>query len=754
LWWRSLRGGAIPIKFYIIFVITLFTTALVANDEFSYDNIFGSDTGGGESVITDNIITPFIVLGLKKNEIAINIKPDMSIASIEKAPFLKHLKTYLKPEIYTNLSQITTEYILLSDMPKGISIVMDENLNTAVDLTPVVMSDISPEIYINKPKKRNPLLNKTRSIIADVNAKFQAAELSYSIDNKMRFDNYYFSAKHNFAQEKDLFVDYLFGYEKEKYDILLCNIKPPTFAGLYANSILGLGVTNSLLSGGVVLESNPRYINLTHESEVKIYINDILEQTKTLPPGRHRLSIPVNTNKTNLKIEITDKYGRQKIIDFNFAGRNANKIPTDGQILYFVGMGDNQKQNKELYSGLQFGLNSLSKIELSTLINQQKQLLNISYYLSTTFGNIDNYLSILNEDNLGYNLKSIMNVYYDKLGIQLSGEYAKNYYNYRDNPNAKTLALDFNYRHSSLLSAGFGVENDFINSELIYDLTTKYNFNKNAKLFTSYKKTSDESKYQIGFEYKFGVNTDINNYYGESGLSSQLKHSWDNNNIVINNYNNNKSLTLNNKTNVFSNQINLDKQEFKDKTDYAFNTNFAVVATADGVDLVERVGNSAFIMLKTNEDFISNMEVGFMNKACKLEKNTTCTLKIPATREHYLTYNLDNMPMNVRINPGSDSAIFVPKSSGKTLEFTTKELFFVQGIATEHNKAISLLIGQIIAEDGSIFEIFTDEEGGFFAELLEGEYSLQIGDMASDKFIVDKKSAADGLIDVGIIKLQ
>lgn len=706
-------------------------------------------------VTTDNIVTPFIVLGLKKGEISLNISPDLVIISIEKNPFLAHLKTYLKPSIYTRLNAISNEYLIVADMPPGISIVMDENLNASVDLTPEVMSDISPEIYMNKPKVRNTKQTKSRSVIADINIRATDESTRYSADTRLRFDNYYFSAKNNFGVKTEILQDYLIGYAAPHYDVLLGHIHPPSFAGLYPHNIHGTAWTNSLLSGSVVLESDPRYINLSYESTIQIYVNDVLQQEKIYPAGRHRLNLPINTQKSNIKIVVTDKYGREKTIDFNFAGKNSSKIPTAGQLLYFAGIGENEEQYTEFYGGVQFGIDTTSKMQLATLLNTDTQLLNVNYYLAIPVGELDTYAATIIDDGMGVSLQGKWRGYFERFSLATGIEWAQNYYQRRTEVDAQNIKLNMGYRHSAHLTTGAGVEYDFLTGSSVYDMSVQYSFNNGAGLMASYTKGIDETRYQIGLEYPLGADTVANTYYTQEGLASNIQHQWqDNNSLSMHALGSQESISFRHIGDIATTEVTWGKQQTTGEIKHTFQTNFSLVATPESVDSTQRIGNSSFVTLRTEDDFQHNMEVRLLDESCYLEHNTICTMKVPPNRENYFFYNLDNMPLNIKVAPASDTAVFVAGASGKTLTLHTKELFFIQGRALQQNKGVSLLIGEIIASDGSSAEVFTDEEGGFFVEGLDGEYTLKFGKLRSQPFQVRKEKAEEGLIDVGDITLS
>ena len=417
MWQRNLRSRTIQVV-CVLFIALLMSVSSRANvtEEFSYENIFGSDSGGGEQLSTDNLLAPFIVLGISAGEIFVNIRPDLSIASIEKAPFLKNTKTYLNPSIYKQFEAIDTDYLVLEDMPEGITIIMDENLSVRLELIPEVMSDMSPQMYMDTPALRDSKRTKARSLISDITLKYENEEFTAGIDQRLRMGNVYGFARNNIGKDSELFADYYVGYEAQDYDILVGNIRPRSFAGVYAESNLGVALTNSLLRGSVVLESNPRYININHASTVKIYINDVLEETKEYKPGRHRLNIPLNMIKSNIKVEIIDKYGREEVIVFNFAGRYAHNIPSSEQVLYFLGVGEHALTHDiELYAGVELGIDTLSKIQLASLLSSEIQLIGGQYFIARKFGTNETYLTLSHKDSFGVILKNYTNIYWEKL---------------------------------------------------------------------------------------------------------------------------------------------------------------------------------------------------------------------------------------------------------------------------------------------------------------------------------------------------
>ena len=258
----------------------------------------------------------------------------------------------------------------------------------------------------------------------------------------------------------------------------------------------------------------------------------------------------------------------------------------------------------------------------------------------------------------------------------------------------------------------------------------------------SYDHTPEEQNIQFGLEYRFGKDGDISVFYSNEKFSTNTRYRLDNNEFTFNTSDTNQDLSITNYHDIFQSKIVLTNTP--EERYYSARSEFSLVATPEGLDISETIGKSAFVMLQTDEDFIGKMDVEFSDKSCELSADTHCTFKLSGGRDTYFAYTLDDMPLNVQVSPSAEVSFFAANGSGKTRKIFTKEVFFVSGMLTVDGKKVNLLIAEIIDEAGTAQEIFTDEEGGFFAELLEGTYTLKMDEIISNPFTIDATNAVEG----------
>jgi hypothetical protein len=81
--------------------------------------------------------------------------------------------------------------------------------------------------------------------------------------------------------------------------------------------------------------------------------------------------------------------------------------------------------------------------------------------------------------------------------------------------------------------------------------------------------------------------------------------------------------------------------------------------------------------------------------------------------------------------------------------------YFVEGVLVDKSsKPIKLRLGAVGDKDSLEVDTFTDEDGLFFIELAEGEYTLTMPGYQSIDFNVNKEELIDSVINIGTIQLQ
>jgi hypothetical protein len=707
---------------------------LLANDLF-FDEVVASDMSSGElSDATDALIAPFILLGKKSGEISVNVRMDMSIASIDKKEFLAKTQQYLKKETYTKLTNIAGDFILFDKLPDGINIKIDEELNIIASLTPEVMKNIDPKILNNLPKLRKPLKTPVKSIINDVSLRLNyetALIANVGVQTSIRHNRFLFTGNSNYSNHKlNIFNENaLLNYEDNDKNYLAGYFSPPNFAGVGGEKTLGFSIGNTKLNNYIILESDRKYLELTYPSSVKIYIGDILYSEKEFSAGKHALDIPLNIEPSLIKVQIEDDYGRSKDIVFDFAGNFSNHIPKQGQYLYFASIGNNLNNQPTSYLGVEFGINKLSKLSVATNISKNYQTLGINYYKLFENFTFDNNLTFSNNSGI----KFINKIFIKKFKTNLRTNWQKDFVEtgIKQNDKAEILA-NRKFVVNDKLEIKVNASLDVINKNNGYGLLANYRFSKN--LTTSFSYESDgEARFSL--DWILGKDTELKSSFDSENQAIAINHSInDKRSIEAQYYNKNTAFVLNDESNIFNNRIKLHKNT--NNTKVQLRTNFAIVSSGGEVNLSKTIGNGGFITFKAGDGLDEKIVASIGDNNCEISKASTCVIKTPSNRDIMPVYELADVGFD-KVLTGIDNPIYIPSRGGIKHTINAHKMYFVQAKMTSNNKPIKLLVGKIIDKNGVENDVFTDEEGLVFMQLQVGKYLLKFAGFAEKSITIE-----------------
>ncbi|SMN16674.1 hypothetical protein CRYPA_394 [uncultured Candidatus Thioglobus sp.] len=743
-------------KFFYILILLISSASVLADDIF-FDEVIASDMSSSIlSDSTDMLIAPLILLGKKSGEISVNVRMDMSVASIEVEKLLSVTKRYLKSEIYRQISTIKDDFVLTEELPQSIEVILDELLNVVINLTPEAMKNLTLNVFSNKPKLRTKLKNPINSLINDVNVKFShqtTSEVDVGVKSALRVNRFLLTGNSVYKNGKmDFFKDnLLLNYEKSNKNYLLGWQRPPRFSGVNSQSLLGLSIGNTALNNYIVLESSRRYVDLIYPANIKVYIGDILHSENDYKSGKHVLDIPLNIEPSIITLKIEDIYGRLESIAFEFAGDFSNNIPQKNQYLYFASIGKDTQNQVRVYAGLEFGLNRLSKISMAANLDNDNQVLGVTHYQLLKKINFENVLSLSkSHKNTGAAFKSKLLL--NKLNTYLEFDFKKNFtINNKLQANKKNLLARVRLIPIEKLALNLKVEYKQIDNKTDYSLSSKYKFNKNLSAGFSYEK-NDNSTMRFSLDWSFGGQTKVKALFDNQDYKFGVRHDFnDNQAIEVQHYNQGSFVVFEDNSSIFKNKFKVDEKNNKEPIITA-NSQFSIVSSGLKSALAPVIGNNGFVVFEAGEGLEHNIEVNYANAVCLLKKSDYCAMKLPNDKSILPHYKLDEIGFNEKIS-GIEEALFVPKKSGITHLIDSVKVYFVQAIMLDNNKPVDLLVGSLIDSKNNKTDVFTDESGQIFAQLGVGKYQLSFPGFKSIDINIRDIDAKEDMINLSEIAL-
>jgi uncharacterized protein YdeI (BOF family) len=729
----------------------LFSTSVIA-DEIFFDEVVASDISGELSDATDSLIAPLILLGKKAGELNVNVRMDMTIASIDKQEFLEKTQKYLKKSIYNKLNSIDGDFLLVKDFPNGITVSLDEMLSVVITLTPEVMLTIDPKILNNSPKLRPPLQQPIQSIINDINVRLDHQEettTNLGVHTSIRYNRLLFTGASNYnGQEMSIFKENaLLNYEDINKNYLLGYFNPPKFAEVSGEKTLGISIGNTKLNNYIILESDRKYLDLTYPSNVKIYIGESLHSDQDLNAGKHSLNIPLNIEPSMIKVQIEDIYGRAKNIAFEFAGNFSNHIPKTGQYLYFASLGKNLKNQINLYSGLEFGLNKLSKLSLATSIYAKYQLFGISYYRLFKGLNLENTLVLSQADSLGVKIKTNAFIKNFATNIRLNWQQDFTNLGILQDDTLEVLASK-KFIINDKFSFKTNAHIDILTNETGYGVFAEYKFSKNLDANLSYE---SNGMARFSLNWMLGKDTQLKTTMDAESQNIGVKHFFnEHRNIEAQYYNGNNLVAVHDKSSIFNTRVKLNKYQEGDSK-IELRSNFSIVASGGKMGISKTIGGGGFVIFDAGEGLENTILATLGDDECSISQQGSCIIKTPSNREIMPSYGLGEIGFD-KVITGIDDPIYIPSRGGVRHIVNAHKIYFVQAQIMSGNIPLELLIGKIVDESGKEQDIFTDESGMIFAQLKSGTYTMKFAEFQDKKVIIKGNKDLEEL-DLGIITI-
>lgn len=738
-----------------------------------YEEVFGIDDTNQLDNQLEELITPLIILGVQKSTLVVNVNQYSEVVSFESTPFIEHIASYLKPKVIQELKQLATEKFIQNNLlPPGIEVRLNDIFALEVSIDKNALKSISPTLDLKLFNRRKPFDVSIFSSVHDVDLTFiqknNAEHVKKAVvDTTFRVNrallsgsSTYYNQVSNFfnenwiAQYEDTDKSYFYGY-----------LQSPSFANLNPKKLArGFAIGNTDLKDNIAFVGDAKYIDLVYPATIKIYIDNLLHQRKDFPAGRHRLNIPLQSHLFEVRIEVKDIYGREKSYDFSsYSGPNTENIPLKNNYSYFASYGRNDELKMQFYGGVEFGLSSLSKTQIAINHVSSNIVIAGKYYQIIPLGSVSSTLTInhaRNKDN-GYGLKteSLLNLS-PKLSLNLSHIYENNLDKNSGNvQNKHSLRLGVSHYFNEQWELNADLDYNIKQHTSAYRLTGSYQLNKAMTLNLSYDVPTNSEPYSsVNLSYKFGrVGSSVNSGYRDDTKKSQFNLTYDMNDqnlISFENSADNTKLKHQYKGDIFNTNITLEHLTNAEKL-YEINTKFSIVSAEDLVSIAPVIGQSnGFIIIEASEQFIGELGVRSQTSNCKLRRLQRCILLLTPEQQLNLHYEKELIPLGISIDP-PEISIRVPRRGGVKQYLSSKVSYFVEGVLVDKSsKPIQLRLGTVDYKGSPEVDTFTDEDGLFFIELAEGDYTLTIPGYQSIDFNVNKEELIDSVINIGTIQLQ
>jgi|TARA_B110000879_G_C11169674_1_gene512952 hypothetical protein len=756
-----------------------------------YEEIFGIDNTNQPDSQPEELITSLIIFGVQKTTLVVNINQYSEVISFESTPFIEHISSYLKPEILQELKQLATEKFIQNNLlPSGIEVRLNNILALEVSIDKNSLISISPTLNLKPFNTRKPFDVPILSSVHDVDITFiQKANAEHVqkavVDTTLRFNRALLSGSSSYYNQVSNFFNenWIAQYEDTNKSFFYGYLQSPSFANLNPNKLSrGFAIGNTDLQDNIAFSRDAKYIDLVYPATIEIYIDNILYQRRDFPAGRHRLNIPLQNRLLEIRIEVKDIYGREQSYDFSsYSGSNTiEDIPLKNNYSYFTSYGKNDELKMQFYGGIEFGLSDLSKAQIA--INQVSSNIVIAgkYYKIMPLGAVSSIITLnhdWNKDN-GYGLmtESLLNLS-SKLSLNLSHIYENNLdANVGNVQNKHSLGIRVSY-FSNKMALNANLDYNIKQRTSAYRLIVNYQLNKAMTLNFSYNTPRSSESYSsvnffsynappksasyssLNFNYKFGRagKSSVSSGYRDDTKKSQFNLAYDMNDqniILFENSADRTNLKHQYKGDIFNTNIALE-QPTNSEEFFEINTKFSIVSAEDLVSIAP-VGsqNNGFIIMEASEQFIGELGVRSQSTNCKLKRLQRCILFLPPEQQLNLNYQQELIPLGVSIDPPKIS-IRVPRRGGVKQYLSSKVSYFVEGVLVDKSsKPIKLRLGAVGDKDSLEVDTFTDEDGLFFIELAEGEYTLTMPGYQSIDFNVNKEELIDSVINIGTIQLQ
>ncbi len=754
-------------KLLLLLILTQYSHAF---ENIDYKLIFGDDYNPAIMTSRELMLSPIIVMGKRQEPLKIHINAFLELVNIEAQPFLVHLEKHLKKDVYNYISTIAnSEFITISELPKGIDLSVDDELAVVFNISPEHLKSISPSLNNKEAFSRQPISNNVFSSVHDIDASLTQLDGNntklINIDSSFRFNRAIVSGSSSYKDKKSTYLkeDWLAKYEGADKSYYYGHIKNPVFANFNAKKVeKGIAIANTDLKSNIAFDSDIRYINLDYQADVKIYIDNILHDEKSLNAGRHKLNIPIQDDLFNVRVEVKDIYGRYREYDFSSAGSGVESIPNIGAPIYFVSAGKNTNKKNQVFAGVEYGVDNLSKVQIALNHLPNEDSISAQYYRVLPKGVVKSTLTLGSSTAKdGFGLKTLSSVSLGKdTNLLITHNYQKNLdLESVANEDEHFTKFDLSHKLNKKTAVRSSMERDFTNQESYYSLSAKYKVSNDFDLTITHDKYANQEAYSgINLTYSFGNHpARISSRYRSDTNENISNARYDISNksyLDIERIDNNRMINYHLKDDIFNSKAKINHKT-NGQNEYKIETNFSIATANTAAALTKTIGDYyGFAIFETPEDFIGNLGIKIDSSKCELSSNKECILLVHPEDNKYVTYITEALPLGVTTLP-NELSVMVPPRGGINHTINTKQVYFVEGsLVNAKNKTIKLIMGTIHDNSGNRVLAFADETGLFVAELYDGDYTFNIPGFAPYKFSVSKDNEKNGFIEVGALKLN
>jgi len=546
-------------------------------------------------------------------------------------------------------------------------------------------------------------------------------------------------------------------------------------------------------------------IVLNSNSEVEIYINDLLYRTLILKKGVYEIKdLPVNYGFTDLKLVIKDSFGKTEELYFPVVSKA--EIFKKGYVNYshFLGFKSSFTKNdlkydpnKIIYSGfVKQGMSDRYTLGVNIQSFDKNFLLGLENYIALPVGIVNFELgssSIENQDK-GYAYKTRFNSWFDRLhwirDWGVSFEYFQKNFSAVDSKVAKTdnkllteffinpkVSDWFDFQLALSRNASRVITSSVDNIIMRFIYTNRHNFNISQELKFSDKKIGDDEKSVIvnmNFTDDEATSSHIVNYQSVDNLrkyEGTVNGDRANGSIGFDRNHSQDSLKLKAAYNFQRLLSSLDytretsripdDQGRKLKSQEAnLNLSTSLVFLKQGLFFSEPIYNSFFVVEK--DESLKNYDVNLS----ELTSRTNVTAK---PLNHFVVPGIESYrPTNLLIEAGSEESIvelnednfqITPKyRSGFYKKVSLFSNFFVRGqLKSSPDVSLALSTFSLRSKDNTnqVWSVFTNREGIFEIErILPGSYLLELDGYKSKEIKINKtESSLENLGEIVLEKL-
>ncbi len=542
-------------------------------------------------------------------------------------------------------------------------------------------------------------------------------------------------------------------------------------------------------------------------SLVRTYVNNILLKTEYMNSGRYQVKdIPLNNGINKINVEITDEFGKTRVLTFNDSG--SLDLLAQGISRYAVSTGyesseiDGKRSYSEELGPLTSGFYQLGvyKNWTSGLYAQGEKkyhLIGTNQIFSTRFGNLSH--DIVRSNNkynsgyatqLTYQLNLFGAYWYDSHSLTTKVEYRSAYFNevgenFRNRFDT-TGTITYSVPLFEIFNIALG--GTYQNPALAPDARYSINGSITSKIFDSssltfymsrsrdeYKNWSNQMYFFFNMTFGEG-STFASAFYERESQTQRLTVIRDNGQkyndlkvaAVLDKNKVLKSGSLDLQYNTVLADLGARQEILKSKsgidgykTSIRYLSAFAFVYNKSQYAFsVARPISNSFIIFKPNKDW-KNQKFSVQTSSGVTESSTGLfgeSLISGLTPYQYRRLQLDPSQLDPGHILGQESFVVYPRKNSGHLFVIGKEGFLVaQGkLLNRKNQPIGLKVGYWMSEFGRRVPFFTNREGDFFIEGIEASRGSII--LSSDKsykpLALDLRKRAHGINDLGSLVIE